>query len=124
MKKFQEKKKFRDILQSKPVLILFGIILIAFSWNVWGLFTRMQETAKNTKIERDKITELQQRKEKLSEDIANLKTEKGMEENIRDKFGFAKEGEGVVVIVDDKDKNLNEGKSSDGFFSFFKKIFK
>ena len=64
MKKFQEKRKFREIVESKPALILFGIILIAFTWSVFGLMNRMQETAKNKRIEEDKILERKQRKEK------------------------------------------------------------
>ena len=48
-----------------------------------------------------------------------------MEENIRDKFGLAKEGEGVVVIVDDKNQDVShKDESSSGVFSFFTKIFK
>lgn len=125
MKKFQEKKKFAEVMQSRPALVLLGIVLLAFSWSVFGLLGRMQETAKNRKIEEDKIVELQQRKENLSTNIASLKTEKGVEENIREKFGLTKDGEDVIVIVDDKNQaNPTKEKQSTGFLSFFTNIFK
>ena len=125
MRKFQQKREWRDILQSKPVLILLGFIIIAFTWNVYGLLTRMQETVKNRKIEEDKITGLRERKDKLTADINNLKTENGVEENIRDKFGLVKDGEGMVVVVDDKDQaNAVKAAQSSGFWSFLKNLFK
>lgn len=112
-------------MQSKPMLVLLGIVLLALFWSVCGIFIRMQETAKNRKIEEDKITDLQNRKDKLSKDIANLKTEKGVEENIREKFGLVKEGEGMVVVVDDKTDLSTESKeNTSGFFTFLKNVFK
>lgn len=125
MRKFQEKRNWRDVMQSKPMLVLLGIVLLALFWSVCGIFIRMQETAKNRKIEEDKITDLQNRKDKLSKDIANLKTEKGVEENIREKFGLVKEGEGMVVVVDDKTDLSTESKeNTSGFFTFLKNVFK
>lgn len=125
MKKFQEKKKWKDIVQSKPVLILFGIVLITFAYSVFGLMNRMQESRKNRIVEENKIQEFEQRKNKLSTDIANLKTEKGVEENIREKFGLVKEGEGMIVVVDEKDQTDKTKQTSSGkFVDFFKNFFK
>ena len=126
MKKFQEKNRWRNIVQSKPVLVLLVLLLIAFVWSVFGLMIRMQETSKNKKIEENKIFDLMQRRDTLSVDIDSLKTEKGVEENIREKFGLTKDGEGMIIIVDDqKESNSLENEvSSNAFLSFLKKIFK
>jgi len=125
MKRFQEKKKFRKIMQSKPALFLLGLVIIFFTWNVVGLMNRMQNTVKYRQIEEDKIAELTERQNKLSIDIANLKTEKGLEENIREKFGLAKEGEEMIIVIEDKESNnfAKEAQSSK-FFSFLRNIFK
>ncbi len=37
-------------MQSKPVLILLGILALAFAWNVVSLFDKMLDTVKNRKI--------------------------------------------------------------------------
>ncbi|MEI6581111.1 MAG: septum formation initiator family protein [bacterium] len=125
MKKFQEKKRWREIVQSKPGLIIIGIIVVAFSWNVFGLMNRMQETAKNKKIEEEKIIELKQRKDQLSGAISSLKTEKGVEENIREKFGLAKDGEEMIIVVDDKNPtSVTKNTEPNRLFSFFKNLFK
>lgn len=112
-------------MQSKPVLVFLGIIILVFAWSVLGLVGKMQETIKNKKIADDKIQELQKEKEKLLSDINELKTDKGVEKSIREKFGLAKEGEGMVVVVDDKNPPVaGEDAGKKGFFSFLKNLFR
>ena len=112
-------------MQSKPVLVFWGILIVVFAWSVFGFWNKMQETSKNKKIVEDKIAELKQQKEKLSSDIDSLNTEEGKEKFFRENFGLVKEGEGMTVVVEDKNspKNVNEAPSS-SFFSFFKNLFK
>ena len=78
---------------------------------------KMTITGENKKIAENKIKELEQEKEKLSSDIAKLKTDAGIEESIREKFGLAKEGEGVIVIVEDKNKTEVSDIKPPGFLS-------
>ena len=85
---------------------------------------KMAVTRENRKIAENKVAELQNEKIRLSADISKLNTESGIEENIREKFGLAKEGEGLIIVVEDKDKTEAEDESSGGFFSFFKNLFK
>jgi cell division protein FtsB len=125
MKNFQQKRKWRHILESKPILFILCILILFFAWSVFGLIDKMQDTIKNKKIASEKIQELQKEKEKLVSDIDKLKTDKGVEESIREKFGLAKEGEGVVVVVEDKNQPTN-GTASEStcFLSFIKNWFK
>ena len=95
-------------MESRPVLAVLIILLGAFAWGVLGFFNKMQVTRDNKKIAESKFMELKTQQEKLSSDIAKLQTEKGVEENIRDKFGLAKEGEGLIVVLDDKDNKEAE----------------
>ena len=82
-------------------------------------------TIKNKKIGEDKVQELQTSKEKLSEEINKLQTEKGIEENIRKNYDVVKDGEGMIVVVEDKNlpKIETENKST-SFLSFLKSWFK
>ena len=125
MRNFKEKKSFYSTLQSTPFLIFFSIVIIFFVWNLLGFVGKMQDTIKNRKIAEEKIKELEKTKQDLSTDIANLQTEKGAEESIREKFGYAKEGEGMILIVEDKELNQNNKEQNTGGFIFwFKNLFK
>ena len=112
-------------MQSKIVLIFLGMLIVFFAWNVFNLLRKMQETRNNRIIAENKVLELQKSKEKLSLDIQNLKTDKGKEENIRDKFGLAKDGENVIVIIDDKNQIQNQKEpESKSFLSLIKNWFR
>ena len=125
MRNFQEKNKWKDFMQSKPVLVLLAIVVILFTWNIVNLTIKLLETYKNKNIEQQKISDLEARKAKLTEDIKKLGTDEGKEEAIRENFGMVKDGEDVVVIVDDKNSNDPEKKpETSGIINFFKNLFK
>jgi len=97
---------------------------MTFAWAVFRFMGKMQMTRENRMIAHSKVTQLREEEKKLSTDIAKLKTEEGVEESIREKFGFTKEGEGLIVIVNDKNKEEAPKTESGGFFGFFKNWFK
>jgi cell division protein FtsB len=93
-------------------------MILVFAWSICGLIGRMQETIKNKKVAEEKIQELQKEKDQLTTNINQLKTDQGVEENIREKFGLAKDGEGMVVVVDDKNSPATDTENkSTSFFS-------
>lgn len=123
MRSFQKSGKLKHLMQSKLFLIFLGIVILVFVFSVFSFMGKMEETSKNRKIAEDKITELEKSKEKLNSDITNLKTEKGVEENIRNKFGLAKEGENMILVVDDKSSSeVPKNTDSGGFFSWLKSL--
>ncbi len=125
MKNPEWKRGWRNIVQSKPFLILFGIVLLVFSWNIFGFWNKMQETVKNKKIVEDKVTALKQQEKNISTEINNLSTDQGKEKFFRENLGLAKEGEDVIIIVEEKTPpETPQDTSPWWFFSFFKNWFK
>lgn len=118
MRDFQQKKRWRSVVESWPVLILLGLLLLFFAWGVIGLFGRMQETRENRKLAENRLTELEKKKEIFSADVAKLGSEEGIEESIRERFPVVKEGEGLIVVVDEKNKAPEPIEEKKGFFSF------
>jgi cell division protein FtsB len=124
MSNFQRKRSGRQILESKPVLALFAIIILIFAWSVLGLWNKMQDTAKNKKLVEDKITELQIQKQKLTADINSLNTDEGKEKIFRENYGLAKEGEDLIVVEEDKNAADASKSAESSIISFFKNLFK
>ncbi len=58
-----------------------------------------EEHMKQTNV---KVAMLALREQELKENIARLKTEEGINNEIREKFSVTQEGEYVAVIIDDK----------------------
>jgi cell division protein FtsB len=117
MRDFQQKKRWRRLVQSWPVLIFLSILLLFFAWGIIGLMMRMQTTRENRQLAETKLLELQKKKEIFTADVAKLESESGIEETIREKFPVVKEGEGLIVVVDEKVKIEEPKIEEKGFFS-------
>lgn len=122
---WKRQRGWKEILQSKPVLMILGVVILLFIWSIFGFFGKMEQTAKNKQLMQDKVAALEQQKTKLSSDIQSLQTDQGKEKVFRENFGLAKEGEDMIVIVDDKSQPAAPaGANSSGFFGFLKSWFK
>lgn len=111
MREFQERRRIRRFLHSRyaiAVLVILCLLILKGVWSVYGKYQRSQEISARTARE---LADLQARKKSLSEKTAALETEQGKEREIRTRFGVAKEGEKMIVIVDDEAK-ANDSSSS------------
>ncbi len=123
MKNFQQKGRWKNIMQSKPILFLLGVIIVIFAWNVLGFLNKMRETEKNKEMVEAKVSLLKKQMENLSLEIESLKTDEGKEKFFRENLGLVKEGEDLIVVVEDKNAPIIPEENS-GFWSFLKNIFK
>lgn len=98
----RRKQKVRGRLYGKTVRIILVIVLLLLIRPTWKIYQKSRESEANLKRAEQEQAALEQRKNELSRDLENIKTDQGRDEEIRSKLGVAKAGETVVVIVDDK----------------------
>lgn len=83
------------------VLLVFLVVLNGFLVRgVWRVYQKSQLAGENYLAAQDRLDNLTARQKVLSDRLAQLKTERGLEEQIRNNFSVVKPGEKVVVIVD------------------------
>jgi len=125
MSEFNRKQK-NNLWHSPLVLmVLFGVVGL-FLYNIVGLVEKERETAKKKELILNQIETLRVREESLTSDIERLKTEEGIEETIRDKYQVVKEGEKMVVIVDQEkveEAAVKEETKDHSFWGWIKKTF-
>lgn len=125
MAEYQKNKNPKNSTYSKVtifVLSFFSIILIV---GLFRIIPKERATKENTKQVLEVLGTLQNQSTSLAYQIDSLRTQDGIEEQIREKFRVVKEGEGLVVIVDEKrDKNETQSVVKTGnFWGFLKGIF-
>lgn len=107
-------------------LILLFLLLVFFIYKTVDLIRKEGQTAQKRELMEKEISSLNERKLSLENDILKLETEEGKEEIIREKYQVAKEGEKMVIIVEDE-KNINHPIVKDekrfSFWSWVKRIF-
>lgn len=95
-----KKRKIKKRIYSWPVVIILSIIAFFFVLNTWDVYTKYVESRSNVAGLAESYERAEIREDQLQEKILHLQSEKGLEEEIREKFNVAKEGEQVIVILD------------------------
>lgn len=80
-------------------LVSLVCLLLFLSWAVWGVYGKYQEAKARKALLSGDYAQMVAREEALREKLDHLKTERGMEEEIRAKFQVAKPGEEVIVLL-------------------------
>ncbi len=96
---FQQKRKFRSILESRItwvfLLILIGSVLVS----AYDRYLIAREMAGRRTEAEAELAELKARQVDLQEEVDYLSNERGIEAEVRRQFDVAREGEQVVIIL-------------------------
>ncbi len=100
---FEQKRQARRMIYSKVVmcgLLVFCVILTNGLFNMYG---RARESLDRKNFSAYSLTQLEQREAKLKSEIERLNSRTGLEEELRNRYSFSKEGERVIIIIEDED---------------------
>lgn len=99
MREFQERNTIKKRIYSKTTLV---ILLVVLGLMIHGLYSVYQkEKESRTEVERVKREQVavEGRYNNIQKGSDDLKSEAGIEAEIRNKFDVVKPGEGVIVVV-------------------------
>ncbi len=82
------------------ILAALLALVIAAIGGVWDGYQKARESAALRAQAQAQLADLTKRQAQLNADIANLKTDRGMEGVLREQYALAAKGEGLIVIVD------------------------
>ena len=128
MYEFREKKKLRKILYSNGTLIALLVVFVVLAKGTWNIYMKERE-AELSRVDTDnQVASLTSRQAFLENEVAKLKTENGIEREIREKYDVAKPGEQVFVIVKStttsETTDMPQQSFSQRFGSWFSSFFK
>jgi cell division protein FtsB len=99
---FHEKRKIRSTLYSKPVI---GLLVVVSGFLIVSAYNRYEvahETKHRLDVRQAELDALKEREASLEAKVRYLEDDRGVEEELRSRFDVAKEGEEVVIIMDDR----------------------
>jgi cell division protein FtsB len=118
---FQERKKLRKILYAKATLLVLLVVLIFVVRGTYQVYQKAHIARTEQKEVEKSFEELALHANELEQSVERLKSEQGIEGEIRQKFTVARPGEEVVVIVDESTKKSKNGESKENQ-SFWQKL--
>ena len=100
MKEFQQDNDNKRKMYSKWVLLILLILILLVLKGISSIYAKQRNSREEMNSAEAKKAELQQRYDDLSGRVGDLKTNEGLEREIRSKFDVVKPGESVIVVVD------------------------
>ena len=100
MHRFEQRRDPTRLMWRRLIAVALLIVLAIGIRGVWGVYKKEQES-RVLRVEAEaKLADLQEREAELRATISTLRTDRGVEEQLRERYDLAKEDEGVIVIVE------------------------
>ncbi len=99
---FHQKRRLRAAFESRitwTILLVLATLMLVSTYNRYQIARDMAERRLEVESE---MTRLLERKAELEADVEYLSNERGIEAEMRRQFDVAREGEQVVIIVEDE----------------------
>lgn len=124
MPSFHKKQRVKTFILSKVALLVLGVLTALLSMATWDVFQKARETEVRREQHEAELADLEEREAALRHELERLETPRGLEEEIRNKFDVAREGEGVIVVVDPRENSEQAAMvKNQSFWSRFIDIF-
>jgi len=102
MLNFYQKRSWRAVVYSPVMLAFLALVCLYLGHSVYNRYTIEREMSfRQTEAEAE-LHSLEQRKETLQKKVDYLSNDRGIEAEMRRNFDVAREGEKVVIILDDE----------------------
>ncbi len=99
MLEFYERRKFKRFLYSPLTVGLLCIPLYVLSNAAWNAYAKEREAAHlRSEVVRE-LAEVRERESYLTAELDRATSERGIEQEMRQKFDVGKEGEEIIVLV-------------------------
>lgn len=100
MLEFRLRQKRRRLLSSNLTILVLCIVIIILGKEVWDVYQRerlARESLSQAQVQKES---LDKREQFLRSEIDLLENQEGVESELRERYGIAKPGEKVIVLVD------------------------
>jgi cell division protein FtsB len=111
-------------LKTKIGLTLSLLIAVLLFWGLFGFLEKLSVSNKNKKAEQAKLEFYEEERAKIEKRLADINSEEGIDKTVRENYNLSKEGESLIVIIEEEDSQSENSVSESNFFrDFFRKIF-
>lgn len=106
MREFQAKRRFENLLYSTGSILILLVVIGFLVKAVFGAYDKKRRSEAELARTQTAHAALVLERNNLSKSEAFLKTEEGVEAELRSKYRLVRPGENVAVIVDEENSSL------------------
>lgn len=116
MRDFQENRRMRAFFASRTVLTVLFLFLVGMGIVSFRALEAGWEVRTEHEAVEERLRSLEEKKQMLSSELEELRSEQGIEREAREKLNYRKPGEDVVIIRDGNVEHASEEKVEAGLF--------
>ena len=102
MREFNQKKRWNNIKNSWWFTLVTVCLVLVLSISVIRMYAGYRFAKRHLREREQAYAELQAKEAELQENVSKLSTPEGLEEVLREKYRAVKEGEELIIILDEK----------------------
>ncbi len=110
MKEFQQAHFFHKMIYSKVTIVILGALILILLRSTVGLYEKRNDVVVERNKKEEELKDAERQLSDTKEKKTFLESERGKEEYIRTTFPVVKEGEGVIIVYDDKKESVRQVK--------------
>lgn len=101
MLSFYQKRQLRRVATSRITQGFLVIVCLFMGSSAYGRYAIARDMAERRAAAERDLTELEERRDALAEQVEYITSERGIEAEMRRQFDIARDGEQVVIILDE-----------------------
>lgn len=82
-------------------MVFLAVLVLAAASGLWSAYQKERESAALRHEAEVQLADLTERGDQLKAKLSRLETDRGKEEALRERYEMGKEGENLIVIVDE-----------------------
>lgn len=97
-------------------VLVLGLVTFMLARAAWSMYGKFTQAAVADAQEQTQLASLQAQEVQMSAAVNNLDTPRGIEAQVRERYGVVKPGEGVIEIVEPSDASSTAPAPQQGWF--------
>lgn len=98
---FHQKRKLRSVFHSRLTQIVLLVLSLFIFWSAYDRYLVAKEMSEKRLALEEEMINLQKRELSLDKEVEYLSSDRGIEAEMRRQFDIARDGEQVVIILED-----------------------
>ncbi len=127
MKEFQQAHFSHKILYSKVTIVILSMLILILLRSTVSLYEKRNDIVAERNKKEEELKDAERKLSDTKEKKVFLESERGKEEYIRTTFPVVRDGEGVIIVYDDKKESVTQVKkelsTKESLLRFLKDLF-
>jgi cell division protein FtsB len=125
MKQFERKRQTKRIMYSTITLLVLCLMVVMLARSAWAVYKNNRMVSEKRDFARLELARLLEKKVELESELEDLKTDRGAESEVREKYQVARPGEKTIIVIDNPAEATSTATTteSSGFLKTVSKFF-